>query len=186
MTDPLEDEVPCIDLYDETSIKRTLDEQTCKILEELGYAEDFFWSNIKLMLMVLACCAGLTAQFYPLPFPESTPVVTVCCAVYGCVMVLLQLIAWIVEKDYIMFGNYQNESKDSITINKLKVKSTFPSFQEIYTLTFEVYDGKNKKVDSSELKSSVGAYFSESGEFDRHTLKADLQKALKRLKSKQS
>mmetsp|Transcript_21776 Transcript_21776/g.26453 ORF Transcript_21776/g.26453 Transcript_21776/m.26453 type:complete len:83 (-) Transcript_21776:250-498(-) len=46
-----EEEVPDIELYDELAIKRTLDEQTCKIMKELGYEEELFWSNIKLVLM---------------------------------------------------------------------------------------------------------------------------------------
>mmetsp|Transcript_4044 Transcript_4044/g.5095 ORF Transcript_4044/g.5095 Transcript_4044/m.5095 type:complete len:190 (-) Transcript_4044:1477-2046(-) len=181
-----EEEVPDIELYDELAIKRTLDEQTCKIMKELGYEEELFWSNIKLVLMAGACVCGLIAQFTPQPFPDSKNVLKFCCFTYLAISIVLQCISVLIDKDYIMFGCYHLNADVSgtITTNRVKIKSEFPRFQEMYTLTFELYDSSNTQIESSKITKSVGTYFSEEGEFDKYALKSDLESALKALKKK--
>jgi hypothetical protein len=46
---------------------------------DLGYSENYYWDNIKLLLMVVACAFAMVAQFYPMPFPQSRPLLGVCC-----------------------------------------------------------------------------------------------------------
>lgn len=46
---------------------------------DLGYTENYYWDNIKLLLMVVACAFAMVAQFYPMPFPKSRPLLGVCC-----------------------------------------------------------------------------------------------------------
>jgi hypothetical protein len=46
---------------------------------DLGYKENHYWDNIKLLLMMVACAFAMVAQFYPMPFPQSRPLLGVCC-----------------------------------------------------------------------------------------------------------
>ena len=45
----------------------------------MGYDEDHTLNNAKLSVMALACVFAVTAQFWPQPFPESRPLLAVCC-----------------------------------------------------------------------------------------------------------
>jgi hypothetical protein len=44
----------------------------------------------------------MVAQFYPMPFPDSRPLLGVCCAAYFTASSVLQLIVTYLEKDCIM------------------------------------------------------------------------------------
>jgi len=45
---------------------------------------------------------AMVAQFYPMPFPDSRPLLGVCCAAYFTASSILQLIVTYIEKDCIM------------------------------------------------------------------------------------
>ena len=69
---------------------------------DLGFDEHFYWDNIKLGLMVVACAFAMVAQFYPMPFPESRPLLGVCCVSYFLASTIIQLIVSYVEQDAIL------------------------------------------------------------------------------------
>ncbi len=69
---------------------------------DLGFDEDFFYDNIKLGLMVVACTFAMVAQFYPMPFPESRPLLGVCCISYFLASTVIQLIVSYLEQDAIL------------------------------------------------------------------------------------
>lgn len=69
---------------------------------DLGFDENFYWDNIKLGLMVVACAFAMVAQFYPMPFPESRPLLGVCCVSYFLASTIIQLIVSYVEQDAIL------------------------------------------------------------------------------------
>jgi len=56
------------------------------------------------------------------------------------------------------------------------VRSSLPRFSDIYTLTFED-DAANKL---GELKKSVGAYFTQEGEYAETIFEADVDGLLKK------
>lgn len=91
-----------VELGDFVKVKQTLDESVVKALLTLDYTENHSWDNSKLILMVVACLFAMVAQFYPMPFPESRPLLGVCCGAYFAASTVLQFIVTYVEKDCIM------------------------------------------------------------------------------------
>jgi signal peptidase complex subunit 2 len=55
------------------------------------------------VLMFLSCVFAMVAQFYPIPFPESRPLLAVCCGAYFIISSILQVFVTFVDKDTIMF-----------------------------------------------------------------------------------
>ena len=52
--------------------------------------------------MFFACLAALCAQFYPMPFPSSIPLLIVCCAIYFIISMILTAIVTFIDKDTII------------------------------------------------------------------------------------
>jgi len=90
-----------IDLGDMPKMKQVLDEAAAyAILQHVP--EDYKWDNIKLILMTAACLFAMGAQFCPIEFPESRPVIGVCGALYFVISGILQIITVVVDKDSIV------------------------------------------------------------------------------------
>ena len=77
---------------------KTIEKKTA----EAGYELNFTVENIKLLLMFFACLAALCAQFYPMPFPSSVPLLIVCCAIYFIISMVLTAIVTFIDKDTII------------------------------------------------------------------------------------
>jgi signal peptidase complex subunit 2 len=78
----MSDLLQVIETGDSTKVKQVLDEATVRAVEESGYELNRSRDNLKLFLMFIACVSALIAQFFPLPFPASRPLLGVCCARY--------------------------------------------------------------------------------------------------------
>ena len=72
--------------------------------------EDYSSFNWKLAVMFLACLAGCTAQFYPLPFPDNRLLLSFCVIVYFALSGLYQYNVWYWEKDYVYFSKQKVRS----------------------------------------------------------------------------
>ena len=100
------EEVPephIIETGDSVKVKQVLDEATVAALQDLAYEADWSWDNFKLLLMFVACVFALVAQFAPIPFPKSRPIVAVCCGFYFVISSVLQYFISYVDKETIMF-----------------------------------------------------------------------------------
>eukprot|EP00924_Labyrinthula_sp_SR-Ha-C_P004659 maker-scaffold_1-snap-gene-7.34-mRNA-1 protein AED:0.13 eAED:0.13 QI:181/0.83/1/1/0.66/0.57/7/131/172 len=158
--------IPKIDPYDTNGLKRTLDAQTKKLVEDLGFPEIHKLSNIK----------ALFAQFQPKPFMEAKLEIGICVVCYFILSGALSIIGLLLEKDIIMFAKY---SKGSSAKNmSLKIKAFLPKYQENYKLVF------NLKGFEVETENSVGKYFSNEGELDLSALRKDVEKSLVKLTQK--
>ena len=92
-----------VDTGDSLKVKQILDESTVKaVLEGSGYKENHYVDNLKIGLMVIACLFAMTAQFYPMPFPQSRPLLGVCCSGYFVFSGILQLAVKFIEQDAIL------------------------------------------------------------------------------------
>jgi Microsomal signal peptidase 25 kDa subunit (SPC25). len=93
-------------ILDETVANTFLSENTLEghdpRAKNIGLVEDHKLNNIKLILMTVACIFAMIAQFSPLPFPESRPLLGICCAVYFMLSGVLQLITTFLDKDCIL------------------------------------------------------------------------------------
>ncbi|EWM25703.1 Signal peptidase complex subunit 2 [Nannochloropsis gaditana] len=144
-----EEEEPLhIDTGDQMKVKQVLDEAVVKAIVDAGYEENFFYDNIKLALMVIACVFALIAQFYPMPFPESRPLLGVCCLAYFLASTIIQLIVSYVEQDTIL--TTQPLRSGGKAGEALKVRTQFPRFQDEYTVFVEEAGMQDPPTVSSE------------------------------------
>lgn len=100
-----------IETGDSVKVKQVLDDATIEAINNAGLKINYSWENMKLLLMFIACIFAMTAQFYPLPFPESRPLLAICCGAYFLISSILQLITSFIDKDIILF-TYANEVID--------------------------------------------------------------------------
>ena len=137
--EPEEEETPVnVDTGDSVKVKQTLDEAAVKAVLDHGYEEHHTLDNIKLLLMLVACAFAMVAQFWPIPFPKSRPLLGICCSMYFCLSGILQLVVWFVERDAIMFtttampiveGAPPKPKRDGQPEIGLRIRSSFPRFQ---------------------------------------------------------
>lgn len=92
-----------IETGDSVKVKQVLDDATIMAITEGGYEANFSWENMKLLLMFISCIFAMVAQFFPIPFPASRPLLAVCCASYFIISTVLQYIVSFVDKDTILF-----------------------------------------------------------------------------------
>ena len=144
---------------------------------QFRYEQNYFWDNIKLLLMFFSCVFAMIAQFYPIPFPASRPLLGVCCVGYFVLSSVLQYIISYVDKDTIMITNPSKCPED-----EMRIRTSFPRFQEIFTLTIQPLDPKSSNQTIGEMY--VGKYFTEKGEFDEEGYANDLIKHIQRYQEK--
>jgi hypothetical protein len=98
---------------------------------------------------VVACLFAMVAQFYPMPFPDSRPLLGTCCVAYFASSTILQFIVTYVEKDCIMTTlpvNLEQDSRSENISNKtraggstgLRINTIFPRFSYDYTVSIQV------------------------------------------------
>lgn len=99
------EEVPephIIETGDSIKVKQVLDDACVEAVKTYGYEANYTSENLKLFLMFLSCVFAMLAQFYPIPFPKSRPLLGVCCAAYFVLSTILQFIVTFIDKDTIM------------------------------------------------------------------------------------
>jgi signal peptidase complex subunit 2 len=161
-----------VDLGDMVKLKQVLDEAVAAAILELQ-PEDYRWDNFKLIIMFTACLFACMAQFAPLPFPESRPVLGVCGTAYFVLSGVLQLITTFIDKDSILLTLPLPEADSKAVKNKdmlqtgLRVRSALPRFSEWYTVTIE-FQLPEQEIGNRlcHQRWSVGQFFDKEGYFD--------------------
>ena len=92
-----------IETGDSVKVKQVLDDATISAVESAGYVANYSWQNLQLRLMVLSCVFAMIAQFFPMPFPSSRPLLAACCAMYFILSSILQFIVSFMDRDTILF-----------------------------------------------------------------------------------
>jgi len=175
-----------VDLGDMVKMKQVLDEAVAAaVLEHVP--EDYRWDNFKLCIMAGACVFAMIAQFAPIPFPESRPILGVCCVCYFIVSGILQFITTFIDKDSILSTKPVEKCETNKEMEQygLRVRSSLPRFSEWYTVILEFQKpketGPSPKV---EQKWSVGKFFDKEGYFDEVGLTQEISKLVKRFQTK--
>uniref|UniRef100_A0A7S2YSC5 Signal peptidase complex subunit 2 n=1 Tax=Entomoneis paludosa TaxID=265537 RepID=A0A7S2YSC5_9STRA len=184
-----------VDLGDMVKMKQVLDEGISSALLD-HVPEDYNWDNFKLLLMFVSCVFAMTAQFAPIPFPESRPVLGICGSLYFILSGILQFITTFIDKDMIMqtlplSEDDKTSTKQSPLLFKygLRVRSNFPRFSEFYTVVLEYRipskDPMYSKIEEKSVKAvwSVGKFFDKEGYFDEVGLANEVSKLYKRLEA---
>jgi len=194
-----------VDTGDIIKLKQILDETVASafledyVLEGSGnnmgrsticLSEDHTWNNIKLAVMTVACAFAMVAQFAPLPFPESRPVLGACCAAYFVLSGALQLITTFLDQDCILITKVMKKDQSTDAIVKknplmlthgLRIRTSLPRFSEFYTVRIEfqgMEDGPFVKK-----TSSVGKFFDVEGMFDEYGLEHEVEQLYRRFAS---
>lgn len=197
-----------IDLGDMIKVKQVLDEGVASaLLEQEHLPEDYQWDNCKLMVMFVACCFAMMAQFAPMPFPDSRPILGVCGTMYFVLSGVLQLMTIFIDKDAILWTrpmktvtnttttttttvDGKDEKKETkhqnqdLTKYGLCVRSTLERYTEWYTVTIEFQQDKKETnkgpTRAVYQKYSIGQFFDKEGYFDEVGLTMEIEKLFKR------
>mmetsp|Transcript_15892 Transcript_15892/g.14377 ORF Transcript_15892/g.14377 Transcript_15892/m.14377 type:complete len:198 (+) Transcript_15892:48-641(+) len=166
-----------IETGDSVKVKQVFDDSLIDAIVKYGYEANYSSENLKILLMLLSCIFAMTAQFYPIPFPQSRPLLGVCCAAYFILSSILQFIITFIDKDIVM--------KTKVHKGKgigLLVRASFPRFQEYYTVIIQEIDKPKSPVTTGKLY--VGKYFTSKGEFDEEGFQRDVQLHVERFEQK--
>ena len=153
---------------------------TASVLETVK--EDTYWDNCKLGLMFSACVFAMIAQFAPIPFPESRPVLGVCGSMYFVLSGILQFITTFIDKDMILLTKPEKEhANKEMTKYGLRVRTSLPRFSEWFTVTIEFRKPKEEGPSPFCKQTwSVGNFFDKEGYFDEVGLMEEVDKVVKR------
>eukprot|EP00948_MAST-09A_sp_MAST-9A-sp1_P001641 g1641.t1 len=161
-----------VDVGDQNAIKNLLDDTAREIMVEEGWSEDFFYNNVKLILMTVAVTVALASHFQPyVEFPESSPILITCASIYFLCSGIVTAIIYF--KEQYLFENYDTIARThphEETGKTVEVRSEFTRFDEYYTLELLQSDGIVVK-----FKKSVGRYFTEAGDFCRRNFAKDVK-----------
>lgn len=183
-----------VEVGDIIKLKQVLDEAVVETFLEssensnLDFEEDQYWDNIKLTLMALSCIFAALAQFSPIPFPDSRPLLAVCCVAYFSLSGILQLIATFVDKDAILVttpvkGDNNDRAKKNPELSKygLRVRSCLPKYDEYYTVVIQFQGLENSPFVTKTW--SVGKFFDVDGMFYEVGLMEQVEKLYKRFEN---
>jgi len=125
-------------LYDGFSTKKALDDSLVKLLGRApDVPEDHAWGNVKLAVMAVACASALLAQFYPLPFPASRPLLAACVAVYFALSGVYQAVTTFVDRDAVFFGARGPGGRPPCV-----VRARMGKYESVYRLVAECPPGR--------------------------------------------
>eukprot|EP00735_Rhodelphis_limneticus_P008072 TRINITY_DN20847_c0_g1::TRINITY_DN20847_c0_g1_i1::g.12424::m.12424 TRINITY_DN20847_c0_g1::TRINITY_DN20847_c0_g1_i1::g.12424 ORF type:complete len:178 (+),score=38.86,sp/Q55E35/SPCS2_DICDI/34.13/4e-30,SPC25/PF06703.6/1.5e-29,Polysacc_synt/PF01943.12/0.028 TRINITY_DN20847_c0_g1_i1:57-590(+) len=165
-----------VTLEDQNAIKNCLDDSVVRfVTEELTYPENTKIMDTKILVGTIAILIALVAHFYPLPWPDNRILLGICAVVYFMCSGLLQFIVSFVEKDFF----FTVKSSSSIHPG-LKIRSTFPRFEETYTLFAHDASGNEVKL----VEKSVGNFFDTTGKFAEWRFYDELRTAFNGLNKK--
>lgn len=181
--DQEEMEVLQVDLGDMVKLKQVLDEAVAGALMEY-LPENTAWDNTKLLLMFVACCFACIAQFAPIPFPDSRPILGFCGSAYFAISGILQLIVTFVDRDTILWTNPVDKSSNfknkALQEHGLNVSSTLPRFSEFFTVKIQLFIKDQTDTDFVSQTWSVGKFFDKEGYFDEVGLAKEVNKLFER------
>lgn len=175
-----------VDLGDMVKMKQVLDEAVVLAINN-HVEEEYSWDNLKLLIMFAACLSACVAQFVPIPFPESRPILGICGALYFLLSGILQFITTFIDKDAILLTKpLENAPKTNTDMGKygMRIRSQLPRFSEWYTVTIQ-FQLKDKNAESPYVEQtwSVGQFFDKEGYFDEVGLTQRVDELLERFKA---
>jgi signal peptidase complex subunit 2 len=169
-----------VELGDMVKLKQILDEAVASAMLE-KMEEDYRLDNLKLSIMISACIFAVIAQFAPIPFPDSRPLLGICCLLYNVLSALLQLITTFIDQDSILLTKPlgKNDKNPDMEKHGVRVRSQFPRFSEWYTVILEFQNREDSPF--VEQKWSVGQFFDKEGMFDEIGLMKEVEALYHRL-----
>jgi signal peptidase complex subunit 2 len=100
-----------VDLGDMVKVKQILDECVAAVVLEY-LPENTTWDNYKLLIMFLACCFAVAAQFNTMSFPHNRYILGFCGIMYFVLSSLLQFITTFIDQDTIVWTDRITETNN--------------------------------------------------------------------------
>jgi len=152
-----------VNLGDGAVIKHVFDEHAARLLCSSGYTEDVTFSNIKLLLGVVAVAICAAANLLAGPFPQSLTFVKYCVVVYFTIHIALQLMHLLLPPNTILITHTrprlppsqqsldpvqqrQALSRTKLTTPPLVLTSHMARYTTVYELTLGVRQGRELAV----------------------------------------
>jgi len=159
-------------------MKQVLDETTAKVvLKKFKHQEDNTLSNFKIVVAIFSCIVAVASHFYPKPFPENRNILIACSVTYFGLNLLLQLIATVKEKNFILFTLPQKNSG----LKALEVSTTLDRVEPIYNVAVGLRrTGAGKQVSKD---FDITAFFDEQGNFYENLFQQQLKPLLAELEN---
>ncbi|CAL8468592.1 g8132 [Coccomyxa elongata] len=134
-----------VNLGDQAGLKRGLDDCAVSSILDAGYDEDFFVSNVKIILGGITIAIALLAQFYPKKYPDNWVILLVCLIFYSLGTAALSLFTSLIEEDSFLITKPKKDAGELV----LRVSSRLPRYSDKYKLMLD--SSRNRKVTVSSL-----------------------------------
>eukprot|EP00747_Dinoflagellata_sp_TGD_P163554 gnl/TRDRNA2_/TRDRNA2_182335_c0_seq1.p1 gnl/TRDRNA2_/TRDRNA2_182335_c0~~gnl/TRDRNA2_/TRDRNA2_182335_c0_seq1.p1 ORF type:complete len:187 (-),score=39.97 gnl/TRDRNA2_/TRDRNA2_182335_c0_seq1:220-780(-) len=152
-------------LYSKTDLIKVVSEYINDVLPLIGYEEDHFWTNIRIILCIVCCGFGCYAQFGT-KFPKDRMVLAACVVGYFVFSGVLYLI------DYYII-------KTSVMCIKVGELSVFVDVQ-LGQFNTELTMSMRTQGQNTEFKEDVSHYFDTNRILRQEHLFTDLMTLIKR------
>ncbi|BDA43434.1 probable signal peptidase complex subunit 2 [Coccomyxa sp. Obi] len=134
-----------VNLGDQAGLKRGLDDCAVSSILDAGYDEEFFVSNVKIILGGITIAIALLAQFYPKKYPDNWVILLVCLILYSLGTAALSLFTSLIEEDSFLITKPKKDAGELV----LRVSSRLPRYSDEYKLMLD--SSRNRKVTVSSL-----------------------------------
>ncbi|CAJ1328065.1 unnamed protein product [Effrenium voratum] len=163
-------------LYSKTDLVKVVSEFFNDAIPRMGFQEDHFWTNIRIMLCIICCSFGCYAQF-GLKFPKDRIYIGICVAGYFLFTGLVQLIDMLVIKTSVICLKVNGKT--------VFVDVTMLPFSHEMEIGLRTEIGLKKQAVVSH-KTSVGSYFDSDGYIGQEEILTEFLKLVDRFRSASS
>jgi len=157
-------------LYSKTDLLKAVSEFFNDALARMGFQEDHFWTNIRIILCIVCCSFGCYAQFV-LKFPKDRIYIGVCVVGYFLFSGMVALIDMLVIKTSVICIKVGGET--------VFVDVTMLPFSQEMEIGLRKRIGPKKKAEVS-YKASVGRYFDSDGYLGQEEILSEFLKLVKK------
>ncbi|CAK9112799.1 unnamed protein product [Durusdinium trenchii] len=163
-------------LYSKTDLLKAASEFFNDALPRMGFQEDHFWTNIRIILCMICCSFGCYAQFV-LKFPKDRIYIGVCVAGYFLFSGLVAFIDMFVIKTSVICIKVSGQT--------VFVDVTMLPFSQDMEIGLRNRIGPKRKAEVS-YKTSVGHYFDSDGYLGQEEILAEFMKLVKKFEKEHS
>eukprot|EP00928_Gymnodinium_smaydae_P057002 TRINITY_DN40279_c0_g1_i1.p2 TRINITY_DN40279_c0_g1~~TRINITY_DN40279_c0_g1_i1.p2 ORF type:complete len:190 (+),score=63.26 TRINITY_DN40279_c0_g1_i1:83-652(+) len=160
-------------LYSKVDLLKAITEYMNDALPRVGYPEDHFWTNIRIILCIMSCGFGFYAQFGTKKFPKDRDILIICVIGYFVLSGILALLDWFI------FGNAAMCVK--IGDQSVFVDVSMQTFSADLTIALRCRSsGRTETLDTSAAK-----YFDTDGFLRQEAIFKDLMTLIQQFEKKE-
>jgi hypothetical protein len=153
------------------------------MLEEKGFTEDNKYTDLKILVALVACCLGAVSHFYPTPFPQNKPLLIGCVIGYVICATLYYMIERRLEGDsfYIAGGHKINALKEYQKVRFSSDLDTTKKQEAWYIFKVSARSESKGKTLEVEKRFDITTFYDEAGYLHRYKVKERLEEVIQKL-----